>query len=173
MWGRNLLVTAQVALSLMLLTVATFTYRTFQQELHGGIGFRPGHIAMISFDVGLSIGDEPARAFYSKLLAGAPALTRCFRRARLDDSDVLCRNRDHRTRGLSSAAGSKRNRVDTSRVSDFYFDVMDVKILRGRAIDANDTAGVPRVAVINEAAARRIGPIRIDRQAFSIRQPLV
>ena len=163
-WGRNLLVTAQVALSLMLLTVATFAYRTFQQELHGGIGFRPDHIAMLSFDVGLSGSDAGhARAFYSKLLAGArtlPGVSAAALASTIPMSYVETATIE--PEGYRLPPGVDGISIDSSRVSDSYFDVMDVKILRGRAIETNDTQNnnvdAPRVAVINEVAARHYWP---------------
>ena len=40
-------------------------------------------------------------------------------------------------------------------VSPSYFDALGIKLLAGRVLSDDDTAGAPRVAVINEALARR------------------
>ena len=50
MFGRNALVAAQVALSLVLLMVSTFIYRGFRQRLLAGPGFRTDHLMMLSLD---------------------------------------------------------------------------------------------------------------------------
>ena len=47
-WGRALLVAGQVAVSVVLLVVATFIYRGFQQQLGSGPGFRTDHLLMMS-----------------------------------------------------------------------------------------------------------------------------
>src|SRR4029077_17020706 len=52
-WGRSLLVTGQVAVSVVLLVIATFTYRGFRQELSSGPGYRIDHLLMMSFDTSL------------------------------------------------------------------------------------------------------------------------
>ena len=52
-WGRALLVAGQVAVSVVLLVVATFIYRDFQQQLGAGPGFRTDHLLMMSFDPSL------------------------------------------------------------------------------------------------------------------------
>ncbi len=43
-------------------------------------------------------------------------------------------------------------------VSPGYFDVMEMDVLRGRAIDASDVDGAPFVAVVNEALAEAVWP---------------
>jgi predicted permease len=43
-------------------------------------------------------------------------------------------------------------------VSDDYFRVLDIPVLRGRAFDAHDTASTPLVAVVSETFARRYMP---------------
>ena len=53
-WGRNLLVATQVAVSLVLLTIAAFMYRMFASELRGGMGFRTNHVLLMSFDPSLA-----------------------------------------------------------------------------------------------------------------------
>ena len=50
MWGRNLLVVAQVSMSLMLLTAAFLMARGFQHGLLEDTGFAKDHLLMTSFD---------------------------------------------------------------------------------------------------------------------------
>ena len=49
-WGRAMLVTGQVAVSVVLLAVATFVYRGVQQQRDSGPGFRTDHVLMMWFD---------------------------------------------------------------------------------------------------------------------------
>ncbi len=50
LWGRNLLVAAQVAASMVVLTIAVFVYRGFAGELDHGMGFRTDHLLLSSAD---------------------------------------------------------------------------------------------------------------------------
>ena len=54
LWGRNILVGGQVALSLLLLTVAVFLYRGFQAELGHGPGFRTDRVLTMAFQPDLA-----------------------------------------------------------------------------------------------------------------------
>ena len=50
MWGRNVLVVAQVSMSLMLLTAAFLMVRGFQNTWIEGAGFAKDHLLMARFD---------------------------------------------------------------------------------------------------------------------------
>ena len=50
LWGRSLLVVAQVAMSLMLLTASFLMVRGFQHTLLDGMGFAKDHLLMTTFD---------------------------------------------------------------------------------------------------------------------------
>src|SRR6266508_1152373 len=54
LWGRSVLVCGQIALSLVLLTVSVFLYRSFRIELDKGPGFRSDHLLMVTFDPALA-----------------------------------------------------------------------------------------------------------------------
>src|SRR5439155_11500948 len=49
-WGRAVLVSGQVAVSVVVLVVAMFVYRGFRQQLTAGPGYRVDHLLMMSFD---------------------------------------------------------------------------------------------------------------------------
>src|SRR5713226_8624881 len=69
LWGRNVLVVAQVSTSLMLLAAAFLMYRGFHQSLREGIGFAKDHLLMARFDPRLvQYNAAQTRQFY-KLLA--------------------------------------------------------------------------------------------------------
>src|ERR1700691_3051362 len=50
LWGRNMLVVAQVSMSLMLLTAAFLMARGFQRDIMDGTGFAKDHLLMAGFD---------------------------------------------------------------------------------------------------------------------------
>ena len=74
-WGRAVLVGGQVAVSVVLLVVATFIYRGFQQQLGSGPGFRTDHLLMMSFAPSqLGYSDAQAQRFFEQLAERARAV---------------------------------------------------------------------------------------------------
>jgi ABC-type lipoprotein release transport system permease subunit len=59
---------------------------------------------------------------------------------------------------VGSGASRTRNFVNFNFVGGRYFDVMNIAVIDGRAIDLRDVSSSRRVAVINQAASRFFGP---------------
>jgi predicted permease len=164
LWGRNLLVVAQVSTSLMLLTASFLMVRGFQHSLLDGTGFAKEHLLMVSFDPRLVQYNAAQTKQFYKLLAErvreAPgvqseALTQNVPLG-MDDFDLdgvafvpdgfqMPRDREN----FNSA-------MDT--VDEGYFETMGIPILRGRGFLASDTAEAPRVALVNEQFAKHYWP---------------
>ena len=71
LWGRNVLVVAQVAVSLMLLTASFLMARSFERSMLEGTGFAKDHLLMVRFDPRLVQYDAAqTKRFYERLLAG-------------------------------------------------------------------------------------------------------
>jgi ABC-type lipoprotein release transport system permease subunit len=69
MWGRNLIVSGQVALSLVLLIVSAILVNGFHRQLDQGPGFRIDPLQLMSFDPGLAhYTDSQRDLFYKRLL---------------------------------------------------------------------------------------------------------
>jgi predicted permease len=162
LWGRNVLVVAQVSTSLMLLTASFLMFRGFQHTLLEDTGFAKDHLLMTSFDPRL-VQYSPAQTqqFY-KLLAErvreAPGVV----------SEALTQNIPLGTDDFDGVAfvpdgfQVPRDRENFSSTMDTvdegYFNTMGVSILRGRGFLATDTAEAPRVAVVNEHFAKHFWP---------------
>src|ERR1700691_2003856 len=69
LWGRNMLVVAQVSMSLMLLTAAFLMARGFQRDIMDGTGFAKDHLLMAGFDPRLVQYDATQTKQFYKLLA--------------------------------------------------------------------------------------------------------
>src|SRR6185295_17126437 len=152
-WGRNLLVSGQIALSLMLLTVAVLLYRGFALELGRGPGFRTDHVLLASFDPDLADYDLPrAERFYRDLKDKAQALPG-VRSVALTSSlpmdAISIENRPLAPEGFTFPAGTTFVRVRAARVDEGYFDTLGIAIHRGRAFRTTDDAESPRVAIVN------------------------
>ena len=69
LWGRNLIVAGQVALSLVLLIVSGVLVAGFQSQVDRGPGYRTDHLQLMSFDPSLlHYTDAQRDLFYKKLL---------------------------------------------------------------------------------------------------------
>ncbi len=169
LWGRNALVVAQVALSLVLIVVAAMLARGFSAELMHGPGFRTDHVVMMSFDPALvRYSDAQARQFYKQLLERSRA-TPGVKSAAL--TRVIPMAPDQHTENIAPEGFQLPKDRDglnlfADTVSDGYFETMGVPIVRGRGIGAQDTADAPRVAVVNQEFARHFWP---DRDAIGKR----
>jgi putative ABC transport system permease protein len=60
--------------------------------------------------------------------------------------------------GATASTGSTALTAHHRAVSANYFDVMEMRVLGGRAFDVRDHAGAPRTVIINETAAQRWWP---------------
>jgi len=160
-WGRALLVAGQVAVSVVLLVVATFIYRGFQQQLGNGPGFRTDHLLMMSLAPGqLHYTESQAARFFERLAEEArrvpgvqsAALTRYMPMDGLPPSLTIV------PEGFEFPAGKDSATVARSIVDEDYFDTIGLPILRGRAFRATDAAAAPKVAIVNEVIAQRYWP---------------
>jgi predicted permease len=180
LWGRNVLVVAQVSASLMLLTAAFLMVRGFQHDLREGTGFAKDHLLMVSFDPRLVQYNAPQTQQFYKLLA---------ERARVApgvESEALTQNIPLGTADFDGIAfvpdgfQMPRDRENFSSAMDTvdegYFDTMGIPISRGRGFLASDTADSPRVAVVNQQFANHYWPggdavgkrIRLDSRAGTL-----
>jgi predicted permease len=161
-WGRNLLVGGQVAVAVVLLTLATFMYRGFRAQLASGPGYKTDHLVMMSFDPSLVRYTEPqAQKFFEQVAERARALPG-VRSATLSSAVAMSNDSiDTVTlvpEGFQFPAGKDRMTVLGSMVDEHYFDTMGLRILDGRGFHANDSASAPRVAVVNEQLANHYWP---------------
>jgi putative ABC transport system permease protein len=161
LWGRNTLVVAQVALSLVLMVVATMLFRGFQSKVAGGPGFRTDHLVMMSFDPGLArYSDRQSTQFYRQLVDHAKTLPGAKSVAL---TQIVPMGTSRRPLGIVPVGYElPKDRTSVSVFSDVvnegFFETMAVPILSGRGFSESDTATSPRGAVVNEALARRYWP---------------
>jgi len=161
---RNTLVTAQVALSLMLVVVAFLFVRTLQAATTIDPGFETANTQIASMDVSLSGYREQnavalAERFEERLRAisgvSSVAMSRMvpLQGGGFSMGDVK----------VPGAAGPGRDgtwEADWDIVSPDYFNTIEMDIVEGRAFTAADRDGTPRVTIINETLARQAFPGR-------------
>jgi macrolide transport system ATP-binding/permease protein len=160
LWGRNFLVTVQVAMSLVLLTIALFSYRMFAVELNHGMGFRTDHLVMMGLDPGVvRYTGAQSGNFFEKLTERANLLPGVKFAALSSARPIGLVNLSFiQPEGFRFPAGQTFATVYSSRVDEHYFDTLGVEILRGRAFTAADASGAPRVAIVHEVPANHYWP---------------
>lgn len=162
LWGRNLLVIAQVSMSLMLLTAAFLMVRGFQRSFSDGIGFEKDRLLIAKFDPRLAQYDPgQTQRFYRLLTERARAMPGVQSAALmqnpplgLDDFDAL----SFVPNGFQMPRDRETFTSPMDTIDEGYFETMGISIVRGRGIRASDTVDAPRVAVVNEQFAKHYWP---------------
>lgn len=161
LWGRNLIVAGQVALSLVLLVVSAVVWQGFRDQLAQGPGFRTDGLYLTGFDTQpIHYSEEQNRKFYKDLLdktRSAPGV----RSAALASDVPLGFNQSNMgvvPEGRTLPVGQQAFTVLNYYVSDGYFETLKIPILRGRGFLESDRAGAPLVAVVNTQFARHYWP---------------
>ncbi len=160
--GRRLLVGAQVAVSVILLVVATFMYRSFIRQVGSGPGYRTDHVLMMGLDTSLvHYSDVDSRVFFERLGDRAREVPG-VRLAALSSTVPMSTDSVGSTsivpEGHQLPTGQDSIGVLDAIVDERYFDVMDIPIVEGRAFTERDRDGTPLVAVVNESLARKYWP---------------
>ncbi len=161
--GRNVLVTVQLTLSVVLLVASGMFVKGFSAARTMDPGFRIDHTLMLSFNASLIRYDEAkSRLFYKALIDRVRALPGVTDATLADNfpfsSDVFTRNAV--VDGYQPRAGEEAPYAFANIVDDHYFNTLGTRILRGRAFDTRDTATSPRVVILNEVAAKKFFPNR-------------
>jgi predicted permease len=178
LWGRNALVVAQVAMSVMLLAASFLMFRGFRHSLEGGVEFATeakDHVLMARFDPRLVQYDAAQTEHFYKRLAERLRETTDVRSTGytqnpplgLDDFDHIAFVPD----GFQMPSDRESFSSSMDTVDEGFFETMGVPILRGRGVRASDDAEAPRVAVVNEYFAKHYWPnddvlgkrLRLDR----------
>ena len=158
---RELLVGAQVALSLVLLVATVLVVRSLQQAVTIDIGFNPKHAVAVAFDTSLNgYSGDRAQAFEQRLrdrLANLPGIEAVA----LSNSLPLGPGQSNTTvyaEGKPAPSVNQAPHAYYYNVTPGYFQAMQTRLVAGRDFDERDRVGSTPVAVINQALARRLFP---------------
>ena len=156
----SVMVVSEVALSLILLVGAALLMRSSAALNRVDPGFDRSHVVLLTMPLG---GDRPETA---------ASLAGMVREARLELAAVpgVTSSAANFSAPYASRMGLPFTSVSSSStisgdgewmaVSPGYFATLRIPLLRGRDLDANDTADAPAVVVINETLAKRYWPGR-------------
>lgn len=161
-WGRNVLVVAQVAVSVVLLVLATFMYRGFREQLSSGPGYRTDHLLLMTLDPGLvHYKDDQTRRFFLDLVERAGALPG-VKSVALTSSVPMATDGINASNvipeGYQLPVGKDTLTLFSARIDEHYFTTMHIPIVGGRGLVEQDSTDAPRVAVVNEQYVEHYSP---------------
>jgi len=161
--GRVLLV-VQVAISLVLLVGAGLFLQTLGNLRRVDVGFNPENLLLFRVNPSLNRYDEPRmRALYADMLERLQAVPG-VRGVAMSQPALLSGSVSSTGMFVQGRPVPQVRPQDDSFVikriviSSGFFDVMGIPLVMGRAITDRDADTAPKVAVINEAAARKFFP---------------
>ena len=168
---RSFLVTAELALALILLAGAGLLIKGFLRLRSVDPGFNPANVITMYLQLpGTRYPQIPLQTnFRRELLARINAFPG-VEAAMITDLPLAGNYVDHRVAidGQPTVAVGAEPEVQTLSVMGNYFGVMQIPLRAGRDFSAMDREGQPRVAIVNEAFVRQLLPgqdpigIRID-----------
>lgn len=156
--AREVLVSIQVAMSVVLLSAALLFVLTFRNLTTMDVGFAREDLLVAN--VFLSERDHPPEtiaAFQRNLTSRLAALPGVAAAAHATTPPlagsvwgIIARSR--------SSGGEIRDEAIRNEISDAYFVTMDMPIVAGRGFADQDTPQSPKVAIVNDTFARRFFP---------------
>jgi predicted permease len=155
--ARQVLLAAQVALSMLLIVTAMLLGRSLNNANAIDPGFTVDGVDVADFDLRLGQPGSP-RAFFDELMIRVQQLP-ALESAALARVVPLTREREG---GRVWRAGEQGDEaaitVSRNFVSPDYFRVLRIPLLRGRVFDQRDRAGAQPVAIVNETMAKLTWP---------------
>ena len=154
---RDVLVTGQLALSLVLLVAGALALRGLGRANQIHPGFDPDRLAVLEFNLKMNgYSNEQATAFQRRLTERLQALPG-VEKVSLVSRPPLGADRNMegiRIRG-QQGPDDPPTQVDAVSVEPDYFAALGVPVREGRAFTDADDDHAPKVVVVNEAMARR------------------
>lgn len=163
--ARNILVVAEIALSMVVLAGATLMVQSYRRLESIDLGFRPDH--MLSFEVSLPAakyaGPSQIVAFFERSVRTIAALPGVQSAAVVTGRPMAERTSDLTSRDFIIEGHPAEDARTTENaffriVSPGYFRTMGGRLIQGRFFSDQDGAPAPPTAVINESMARLYWP---------------
>jgi len=158
---RDFLVSAQVALALVLLVGSVLVVRSLQQALNLKLGFEPRHAASVSVDLSLQgYDDTRSREFQRGVLERVRSMPG-IESAGIINGLPLSLNWNNSgvvVEGKPVPRAADIPLAAMYRISPGYLRAAQTKLIAGRDFTPDDKKGVRRVAIVNQAFARQLLP---------------
>jgi predicted permease len=156
----KILVTSQVALSLVLLAGAGLFVRTLQNLRNQDFGFNRNNVLLISFNAKFAgYKAEQLNGLHDRILSRLQSLPG-VRSAALSGLPAISMGNWDSPIFVQGHTAAPNENIATyiNRVSTGYFDTMGIPLLRGRVIGQQDTATSTKSVVVNQTLANYFFP---------------
>ena len=159
---RNVLVVAQVALSLVVLVCGGLFIKSFRkaQTMDPGFDNPNGLIVFLSPSL-IGYEEEQSRNFYKQVVervSSVPGVEAASFMRTLPLGDSSNSNGPILKEGETLPRGTAGRNIMTTVISPGYFKTMQIPILEGRDFDDRDTTKTQRVIVVNQKMAQMLWP---------------
>jgi len=156
----NLLIAAQVALSLVLLVGAGLFLRTLQNLRNQNLGFNRRNLLLVDFNAKLGgYKSEQLRGLYDRLLNGIRTLPG-VRSASISGTQPISPGSWTSPIFVQGYTPAPNENIMTflNRVSPSYLDTVGIPVLQGRSIGREDTPTSMKAVLINQSVAKHFFP---------------
>lgn len=156
---RSALVVSQVAMAVVLLSLAGLMMRTLVNLLSADTGYRADHV-FYSVTVRPPSQSQRQQEFFSKVLDRLRSTPQIELAGISTGFPFVGQYDGVKAKSVSSARNGSRAGIeaDFNAVSSGYLEAVGVRLVQGRLIAETDTAAAPKVAVIDETLARTLWP---------------
>ncbi|MFH1764421.1 MAG: FtsX-like permease family protein, partial [Gemmatimonadota bacterium] len=159
---RNVLVSGQVAASLVLLISAGLFFRSFQSFQSQDPGFGTEPTALLTFVVSAErYNNEEGRIFlrsYLERLEQAPGIAAAGVISNIHMNTTNTRTLDVNVDGIEPPPGQPSWAVDQAIAGRGFFEAAGIPILRGRNFEETDVEDGTGVVIVNEVMTERFWP---------------
>jgi predicted permease len=157
---RDALVTAQIALSVVLLIGSILVVRSLQHALTLNLGFDPQHAATVSFDLGLQGYDRArAREFERRAIQKVRDLPGIQSAGLINALPMTLQGMSNSSIYVEGKPVPRAADVSMAAmywVGPGYLTAARTKLLAGRDFDDRDKDGAARVVIVNQAFVRQM-----------------
>ena len=158
----KILVMAQIGLTVVVITAAGLVLHSLYRITKVDPGFRTDHIvtAEVALDAGACKEKGRCQSFFDALLDRSRGIAGVESAAVVDSLPMSGRADNYVFDAEDHPRDARQGALlATSRVaSTGYFDVLNLKLTRGRLLEQQDASGVTRAVVVNEHMAQRLWP---------------
>jgi predicted permease len=156
-WLRNALVVAEISIAVVVLIGAGLTIQSFDRLQRMSYGFDPTNVLTMYISMSeKKYPDDAAKRAYMDRLLPALSTTPGVQQSAAIDFLPLSGFDSNTTFTIEGTSPNLQEQPEAGFrvVTPKYFDVMGIRVLRGRAFNDNDRLNSPLVAVVNERFAR-------------------
>jgi predicted permease len=154
------LLVLQVAMSLVLIVGAGLFLRTLDNLKHVDVGFDSTNLLMFNINAGVNRYDAERSANLFRQVLDRMSTIPGVKSATLTRTTLLSGSTSTSSMWAEGSTDVKATVDDMYMmdVSPEFFDTMGIPLRGGRTFNQQDTATAPKVAMVNEAAARALFP---------------